>query len=173
MKAIALSEQEYNIYYKRYIDLVASVDLLDALHQTKSEFESLMLRIPEDKVYVAYAVNKWTIAEVLVHIIDTERVFQYRALCFSRFDGTPLPGYEQDDYVNNSRAEARSKNELLDEFIAVRASTIKLFETFNETQLRFIGNANNSPLSAAAAGFIICGHQIHHAQIITEKYSIG
>jgi len=170
MKAIELTKEEYNLHYKEYIDLAGSADLLDTLHQAKGEFESLLRCIPEDRLHITYAVNKWTIAEVLMHIIDTERVFQYRALCFSRFDSTPLPGYEQDNYVSNSSAETRNKKELLEEFLAVRASTIQMFVAFSATQLGFVGSASNSPLSTAAAGFIICGHQKHHTQILQEKY---
>ncbi|SFW22386.1 DinB superfamily protein [Cellulophaga fucicola] len=170
MKATELTPEDYNPYYKGYIDLVEDVSLLIALEKGREQFKKLLAAIPDEKLVFAYAPEKWTIAEALLHIIDTERIFQYRAMRFSRLDATPLPGFEQDDYVPVSGANKRTKQSLLQEFLDVRASTISLFKHLNDDQLRFRGSASNSPMSTAAAGFVLCGHQEHHSKIILERY---
>ena len=170
MKATALTSEDYNSYYKGYIDLVEDVSLLTALENGKEQFRNLLALIPEDKLVFAYAPEKWTIAEALLHIIDTERIFQYRAMRFSRLDATPLPGFEQDDYVPVSGANKRTKQSLLQEFLDVRASTTSLFAYLSDEQLKFRGSASNSPMSTAAAGFVLCGHQEHHSKIIMNRY---
>ncbi|MCL5244399.1 DinB family protein [Cellulophaga sp. 20_2_10] len=170
MKATALTPEDYNSYYKGYIDLVEDVSLLTALENGKEQFRNLLDLIPEDKLVFAYAPEKWTIAEALLHIIDTERIFQYRAMRFSRLDATPLPGFEQDDYVPVSGANKRTKQSLLQEFLDVRASTTSLFAYLSDEQLKFRGSASNSPMSTAAAGFVLCGHQEHHSKIIMNRY---
>ncbi|EWH14621.1 hypothetical protein KLA_02297 [Cellulophaga geojensis KL-A] len=170
MKATELTLQDYNAYYKGYIDLVGDVSLLAALQNGKKKFKDLIAVIPDSKLDFSYATGKWTVAEVLVHIIDTERIFQYRALRFSRLDATPLPGFEQDDYVPTSNANSRNRKSLLQEFLDVRAATISLFASLTQEQLKFIGTASNSPMSTAAAGFVACGHLEHHSKIILERY---
>ena len=172
MKVSQLSEEDYNPYYKTYINALGDVDLKDVLEFGLQEFTKFVQAIPEDKLTFKYAAGKWTIAEVLLHIIDTERVFQYRALCFSRNDKAFFPGFEQDDYVENSNANSRSKEQLLLEFKAVRASTQALFNSFNAMDLQKRGVASNSTMSVAAAGFIIAGHLKHHQRILVERYLV-
>ena len=133
-------------------------------------FHELINSIPEGKFGFAYAEGKWTLAELLMHIIDAERVFQYRALRFARNDKTPLAGFDQDDYIPECNAGGRSKKDLLEEYAAVRESTIKLFQSFDDEMLKRVGNASGSDMSARAMGFIICGHQAHHLKIIKERY---
>lgn len=170
MKASELTPLDYNSYYKGYINLVEDTSLLTALENGRKKFKDLIAVIPDSKLNFAYASGKWTTAEALVHIIDTERIFQYRAMRFSRLDATPLPGFEQDDYVPTSNANNRTRQSLLQEFLDVRASTISLFAYLTEEQLKFVGTASNSPMSTAAAGFVACGHQEHHSKIIIERY---
>ncbi|MDO6491082.1 MULTISPECIES: DinB family protein [unclassified Cellulophaga] len=170
MKASELTPLDYNPYYKSYIDLVEDTSLLTALENGRKKFKDLIAVIPDSKLNYAYASNKWTTAEAIVHIIDTERIFQYRAMRFSRLDATPLPGFEQDDYVPTSNANSRTRQSLLQEFLDVRASTISLFTHLTEKQLKFVGTASDSPMSTAAAGFVACGHQEHHSKIIFERY---
>jgi len=110
------------------------------------------------------------VAEVLIHITDTERVFQYRALRFARKDKTPLPGFDQDAYVPFSMANTRSIDAVINEYKSVRQSTISLYETFDEAVLKQIGIASNADMSVGALGFIICGHQRHHRNILKERY---
>ncbi|MDX1314869.1 MAG: DinB family protein, partial [Eudoraea sp.] len=125
---------------------------------------------PEDKLHYAYGPDKWTVAEVLMHIIDSERVFQYRALRFARNDQTPLPGYEQDDYIPYSGASQMTKESLVQQYQAVRQSTIALFSTLDEEALTRAGEANGVKMSVRAVGFCCCGHQRHHRNILRDRY---
>jgi uncharacterized damage-inducible protein DinB len=117
-----------------------------------------------------YADNKWTIKDMLLHIVDAERVFAYRALRFARADNTNLPGFEHNDYVDRSNANYRSKSSLLNEYNAQRASTIQLFTNFTEEMLLQTGIASGNPMSVRALGFVIAGHEIHHCHIIKKHY---
>ncbi|MGS0528276.1 DinB family protein [Zobellia nedashkovskayae] len=157
-------------FYKAYIDVLGDVELLDILEGQLKNFPNFIENIPESKLNYAYEPEKWTIAQVLLHIIDSERVFQYRSLRFSRGDKTPLPGFEQDLYALNSRAETRSKQSIIEEYQAVRQSTITLYKSFNVETLKNEGVASNLPWNAAILGFVICGHQKHHRNILRERY---
>ncbi len=170
MKAATLLEGDYNPYYKTYIEKVGDVALLDALKKQCDNFPKFMASIPKEKLTYAYAENKWTILEALQHIIDTERIFQYRALRFSRNDKTPLPGFDQDFYVPESMANKKSIALMIAEYKSVREATIHLFTHFDERILKRVGMASDSPMSVGALGFIICGHQRHHRDIIRERY---
>lgn len=118
----------------------------------------------------SYAQGKWTIAEVLIHLMDTERIFQYRALRFARNDKTELQGFDQDSYVPESQAPNRNRNDILEEFIAIRKSSIALFASLNDEMLLRSGLASGAKMSVRALGFVICGHQIHHFNILQERY---
>ncbi|MBG48177.1 MAG: damage-inducible protein DinB [Pseudozobellia sp.] len=157
-------------FYKNYIDLVKDVELMDMLQRQSQNFPEFMATIPESKLDFRYAENKWTVAEVLVHIIDSERIFQYRALRFSRGDQTPLPGFEQDDYVPFSKANNRTLQSLIDEYSVVRNSTLHLFNQFDTNDLERKGIASSLDWSVGALGFVICGHQKHHRNILRERY---
>jgi len=170
MKPSALKEGDYNSYYKTYIDKLGESELVQTLERQLKNFPNFMASIPEEKLKFAYAPEKWTILESLQHIIDTERVFQYRAFRFSRNDQTPLPGFDQDDFVPESYANDKSIEAIIEEYTSVRASTISLFSTLDDALLKRVGTASNSPMSVAAVGFIICGHQRHHRDLIRERY---
>jgi len=170
MKASELKEGDYNPYYKTYIDKLGDSDLLQTLEKQLNNFPNFMASIPEEKLKYAYAEGKWTVLEALQHIIDTERVFQYRALRFSRNDQTPLQGFDQDDFVPESNANKKSIDSMIAEYKTVRASTISLFASCDEATLKRIGTASNSPMSVGAIGLITCGHQRHHRDIIRERY---
>ena len=157
-------------FYKTYIDVLGEVELLDMLERQLQNFPDFIKSISESKLSHAYEVNKWTVAQVLLHIIDSERVFQYRALRFSRGDETALPGFDENIYASNSNAEARSKNSLIEEYIAVRKSTITLYKSFTQETLQKTGVASNLPWNVAVLGFVICGHQKHHRNILRERY---
>ncbi|MHA7831156.1 MAG: DinB family protein [Flagellimonas sp.] len=165
-----LPSSEYNPFYQTYIMALGDVELIEELKRGKSAFLSLFEEIPEEKLNYAYAEGKWSLAEVLIHMIDTERIFQYRALCIARNDKTPLPGFDQDTYVPYSNADNRSKSDLIEEYKAVRDSTISLFDSFDEEAIKRIGVASGSKMSVRALGFIICGHQAHHVRILRERY---
>jgi len=165
-----LKEEEYNPYYGIYIAKAELVNIPEGLQKGREEFIAFVQSIPEEKLTYAYADEKWTIAEVLQHIIDTERIFSYRALCFARNDNTPLAGFDQDEYVPNSNANTYSKEDLIADFEAVRNSSITLFKSFTKEMLQRIGEASNSPMSTRAAGYILAGHQKHHLDVIKERY---
>ncbi|MGB3775195.1 MAG: DinB family protein [Leeuwenhoekiella sp.] len=171
MSRIALKTGEFNSYYGNYINLVnENKALVNALEDGGKTAISFFKKIPENKLKFAYADGKWTILEVILHIIDTERIFNYRALCIGRGDKTAFPGFEQDDYIAPSKANSRSLASLLEEYAAVRASSITLFKNMTDENLMSIGEASGSPLSPRAAGFIIAGHEQHHINIIEERY---
>lgn len=126
--------------------------------------------IPEEKGDFAYAENKWTVKDVLQHIIDAERIFAYRALRFARKDTSPLAGWEEDDYAITANAKQRTLVSLKEELLAVRKTTDFLFESFTEEQLNQRGKANNAEVTVNALGFIIWGHLNHHLGVLKERY---
>lgn len=162
--------QEYNEYYKGYIDKVTTNDIIAALSDGQKEMEHFCQQVPFNKWEYRYAEGKWTVKEVLMHIIDTERIMAYRALRVARNDKTSLAGFNQDDYIPTSNANLRTPDSLLAEYKAVRASTLALFLHFDEEMFSRIGTANGSPISPRALAFIIAGHEIHHWAILREKY---
>jgi len=165
-----LPSSEYNPFYQTYVMALGNVELIEELKNGKHIFLSLFDEIPEEKLNYAYAEGKWSLAEALVHIIDTERIFQYRALCIARNDKTPLPGFDQDNYVPFSNAANRSKVDLIEEYTAVRNATIALFNSFDDEAINRIGLASGSKMSVRALGFIISGHQAHHVRVLKERY---
>ena len=170
MIAEYLKPEEFNSYYAPYINLVESKDIIVSLEKSFEETLSFYSSIPDDKWLYSYAEGKWTINEVVQHLLDTERVFAYRALCFSRKDIIELPGFDQEDYLINSNANSRSKESIIEEYQSVRNATITLFKSFSEEMLIQIGVASNSPLSVRAAGYIIIGHEKHHCNVIKDNY---
>lgn len=170
MIAEYLKPEEFNSYYAPYINLVESKNIIVSLEKSFEETLSFYSSIPEDKWLYSYAEGKWTINEVVQHLLDTERVFAYRALCFSRKDIIELPGFDQDEYLINSNANSRSRESIIEEYQSVRNATITLFKSFSEEMLIQIGVASNSPLSVRAAGYIIIGHEKHHCNVIKDNY---
>lgn len=162
---------EFPPYAIMYIKLLPDDGLL--LKHLKENFDKtkeFILSLPEEKLTYRYAKNKWTIKEILVHIIDDERIYAYRALCFARNDKTELPGFEQDDYALFSNANERSIENILNEYEAVRNATITLFESFDEAALLRKGIANKNKATVRALGYHLAGHELHHINIIKEKY---
>lgn len=157
-------------YFDRYINLVDDIDVLAAmqkygapfLEKEKANFEKL-----GDKVY---APGKWTIKDLLQHIIDAERVFAYRALRFSRNDKTELPGFDEDHYAANVSTKNRTVADLLEEFKTVRQSTIQLYKNLSPAAMHYEGVASGNKMSVLALGFTLCGHPIHHLNVIRERY---
>ncbi|TYP75012.1 DinB family protein [Aquimarina intermedia] len=165
-----LAQNEYNPYYLNYIKKAKHDDIVLGLQHSKEEFASFVTNLPEDKWLFSYADSKWTIAEVMQHLIDTERIFSYRALCFARNDKSALPGFNQDEYVPYANANKTTKKEMLADFLAVRESTISLFKRLTPDMSARIGEASQSPMSARAVGYIVPGHQQHHFEVINERY---
>jgi len=170
MKASDLKPNEYAEYYSQYIKQSGNSNLLDVLKESAQALNNLFETISDEKMNYKYADDKWTIKDILLHIIDAERVFAYRALRFARADKTNLPGFEHNDYVVVANANGRSKASLLNEYNAQRESTIQLFSNFTDDMLLQIGVASGNPMSVRALGFVTAGHETHHCNIIKERY---
>lgn len=170
MNASDININEYASYYANYIDKAGKLNLKDSLIESCKALNELFNDISEEQMNYKYADDKWTIKELLMHIIDTERVFAYRAMRFARKDKTDLPGFEQDDYIIPSKANERSKDSLLNEYNAQRVSTLALFSNFDDEMLMSIGNASGNPMSVRAIGFLTSGHETHHCDILRERY---
>ncbi len=162
---------DYAPYYEIYIRLVEA-DVVTTLEEQIISTIELFNSIPEDKGSYAYEEGKWTIKEVLGHMIDTERIMAYRALAFARGEKQPIPGFEQDDYVNNANFNQRTLKDLINEFKAVRESNIILFRSFTEEMLNRKGTASGNEITVLALLFIIAGHEKHHINILREKYGV-
>ncbi|MEO9514000.1 MAG: DinB family protein [Flavobacteriaceae bacterium] len=170
MLSSELPISEYNPFYHTYILALEDVSLMSALENGKKAFLILVNGLDTEGLNYAYEEGKWTLAEVLMHIIDTERVFQYRALRFARNDRTPLPGFDQNIFVQGIDLSEKPIKEIVQEYTTVRDATLQLFKSFDKEVLQKIGIASGSEMSVRAMGFIICGHQAHHLGIIRERY---
>ncbi len=157
-------------FYTGYISLVKEDHPLTALHNNTRRFRKLLKRIPRKKISFSYAEGKWTIKEMLQHIIDAERVFVYRALTFARKDSTALPGFDENEWAITSKAVKRKWNDLVDEFDFLRAATEYMYASLDEEQLANTGVANGKPINALALGYIAAGHVEHHMNILVERY---
>ncbi|WP_276360317.1 DinB family protein [Daejeonella sp. H1SJ63] len=160
---------EYPLFYKGYIDTVKD-DVLTELEQQAESFPLFLKGIPEVKASFAYAEGKWTIKELVGHVIDTERIMAYRLLRISRNDTTPLAGFEENHYVANAHFSDRSLISMADEFATVRKANMFLIKSLNEEELGRVGIANEKPISSGALLFIMAGHLNHHRRILQERY---
>lgn len=170
MKTSQLVENEYPVYCETYFKAAGEVVLIEELEICLHDFIRFVQNLPMDKFDYRYAEGKWTIKEIIQHIIDTERILAYRALRISRNDSTPLPGFDENTYAVNTPANTRSLQDLLTELSAVRHSNLLLFKSFSEEQLLSKGIASDQPISVRAIGFMIIGHQKHHQNVFLEKY---
>lgn len=159
-------------FYKNYVKQVDQTDMLTAMRISGYRTLELVHSIPEAKQDFRYAEGKWSIREVLCHMLDAERIFAYRALRFARNDKTNLPGWEENDYAPQANAHGRSLKKIADEMQHLRISTIDLFEGFTEEMLHRKGKANNNDMTVIALGFIIPGHETHHRTILKERYLV-
>ena len=164
------NENEYPVYYSNYINLVEDDNIISVLENQIDFVKEFFINISEEKSNFRYAEGKWTIKEVFGHVIDTERIFAYRALRISRNDKTPLPGYDQDLFVKNSNFKNVSLQNLVDEFISVRKSNLMMFKNFSSEMWLNIGTANEKLISVRAIAFILAGHLLHHLKVIEQKY---
>ncbi len=170
MKPSDLSTEECAKYFFNYIDKVPEKGIMEALHDGNKYVIDLFESLPSDKHEYRYAEGKWTPKEMLIHIIDTERIFAYRALRIARGDKTPMAGFEQDDYIPFANANARSMSNLIEDFKASRASSIAMFNSFDDEMLKRTGTSSGGAMSARAAGYIIAGHELHHGAVLKERY---
>jgi len=165
------NNDEYPSYAGMYINLLPDDGkVLDHLEKNRESLKQLVKSIPKEKLLYRYAEGKWTIKEVLVHIIDDERIYAYRALRFARNDSTELPGFEQDDYTRYSGANERSVESIMEEYEAVRSSTIALFNGFPDAAFMRSGVANGHIVSVRALIYHLAGHELHHINILKERY---
>lgn len=157
-------------FYHGYINHAKGNSIAEVMTNHAAELKRFYNSLPEEKEDYAYAEGKWTIKEVLQHVIDAERVFSYRALRFARKDATPLASFDENHYTQHSNAKNRTLQSLKDELNALRSATDIMLSTFNEEQLASKGTASNSPITVNALAFIIYGHLLHHKKIIEERY---
>ncbi|WP_396183404.1 DinB family protein [Flavobacterium sp.] len=170
MKSSSLQSTEYATFYKPYIEALGEVELINELELSFTPFIDFLKTIPTDKQEYRYVEGKWTIKDIVQHLIDAERIFAYRALRIARKDQTPLPGFEENEYVETAFANSRTMEDLIEEFATVRQATLSLFKTFSDEQLTQMGTASEKPVSVRAIGCIILGHQKHHVNVILERY---
>lgn len=159
-------------YQEKYIELTTEGNIPDMLTEQLPATIELLSRVDEEKGSYRYAEGKWSIKEVIQHLIDTERIMTYRALRFARKDQTPLPGFEENDYAPASLADSRSIMELLEEFAAVRQSSVLLFRSFTDEMIWRTGPGNGRVITVNALGFIVAGHELHHRKLFYERYGL-
>ncbi|MDB5279362.1 MAG: DinB family protein [Ferruginibacter sp.] len=164
------SPENYPPYFQKYIDQVPDESLLQGFANQGPVIVTLLSRITEEKSMHAYAPGKWTLKDLLQHIIDTERIFCFRALCFARREASNIAGFDENAYAASVVANDRTWLSLTEEFLAVRKATELLYKSFTEETLTRIGSANGIPTSVASMGYITLGHVYHHKKIIEERY---
>lgn len=164
------ADNEFPHFYKNYVDLVPSENIIRELSKQVMDIQAVISEIPEEKENYAYAEGKWTIKEIIGHIIDTERVLGYRAMRFARRDKTPLPGYDENKFVANATFRKQTLYSLGHEFAIVREANLALFKVWDEETMDQMGVANNLDVSVRAMLFMIAGHATHHMKVIRTKY---
>lgn len=164
---------EYAEYYGLYINKVPEGDLLQIMEQTNKQTLALLNTLTEQQALHKYEFGKWSVKEIIQHLIDAERVFQYRAMRIARGDTTDLPGYDHNNYVHESKADYRKLQDLINEFSIVRKSTQSLFATMSNDRLIRSGTANNNKQTVRSLAYIVVGHEIHHMSVIKERYLNG
>jgi hypothetical protein len=163
-------ETEYAPYYQSYVNQVNENDIIAVLRSELDDLDVLLDRVPADKEAYAYEEGKWTIRQVIGHLIDGERVFGYRAFCIARGEKQNLPGFEQDDYLQTAPYNNINLEDLLSEMRLVRLSNIAMFRTLDEDAWQRVGIANNNEVTVRAIAFIMAGHVRHHMNILRERY---
>jgi hypothetical protein len=161
---------EHSPYYGKYIALVPDGELASILRAQIGRTLDLLASVPADRADYAYAPGKWTVKEVVGHLSDVERVMGYRALTFARRDTTPLPGFDENAWVPAGNFGSRTLPDLAEEFRAVRAATVQLVSHLEPDAFTRRGAANNNPVSVRALMYIIAGHELHHAELLRERY---
>ena len=157
-------------FFDRYIHQVEDQDLFEAFQKSQQVLDTINIGNLQVMGHKVCAPGKWTVHDILQHIIDNERIQSYRALRFARKDSTELPGYEENDFAANAMASYRNIENILDELKTLRTSTIQLFRSFSPSAMQSAGICFNTKISVLALGFMIIGHQVHHLKVIREKY---
>jgi uncharacterized damage-inducible protein DinB len=164
---------EYPPYMETYMMHVKGDHIYEELFQSYIDTMELVTSLDPETLHYRYAPGKWTILDIMQHILDTERIFCYRALRFARKDATELPGYEENDYAVSAKATRRDINDMVREFSLVRSTTIELFKSFDEEMMEQKGVANGKGITVKSLLFIILGHELHHRKVIQERYMNG
>jgi hypothetical protein len=164
------SSSEYAHFYAGYVGLAPKKNVIELLSEQMHEMFTLINSVPGDKAFFAYEEGKWTLKEVVGHMIETERMFSFRAMAISRGDTKPLPGMDQDEYMEGNNYNDRTLAELGNEYLAVRVSTLHLLKTMTKPMIARQGNASGSDVTVRALAFIIAGHERHHMDVIKERY---
>jgi uncharacterized damage-inducible protein DinB len=157
-------------FYHHYVMQVHDQDMLQAMADSGKKMIALLKSIPEDKGEYRYAPGKWSIKELVCHMLDAERIFAYRALRFARNDKTELPGFEENDYAPEANAHSRTLAQLITEAENLRKTTLDLFVSFTPAMLQRTGKANKNEVSVVNLGYIVSGHETHHGNILKERY---
>jgi len=165
--------EEHSPYYGPYIGRVPETDVLEVLSRQPDEMKKVLGGLPAERATYRYEPGKWSVAEVIGHLSDAERIFAYRALRIARGDTTPLAGFDENAYVPESHCDRRGLPQVLDDFIAVRRATISLLTGLDASDLARVGNANGTPMSTRALAFILAGHVRHHMGTLRERYGVG
>jgi len=166
-------EDEYAPFYARYVALVPEADILAVLEQQIEEIRRLAASVPPERETWRYAEGKWSVREVLGHLVDGERVFGYRAFCFSRGETAPLPSFDENQYVAATRHGAIPLRDLVDELALVRRSNLVVLRRLEPSQWTRVGTASGHPVSVRALAWVMAGHPRHHVNILRERYGIG
>ena len=161
---------EYAPYYEKYTSLVPEGDVVETLRRQAAETLALLRSVDEEQAGSRYEPGKWSVKEVVGHVIDTERIFAYRALRFARGDRTELPGFEQDGYIENAEFDRRTLRDLAEEFEHVRGATLKLFGSLSPEAWLRRGTASGNQVSVRALAYIAAGHEAHHVNILRTRY---
>lgn len=164
------NSSEYAAYYERYVSLVPNGPILEILEKQNTQFCEFMAQVNEEKADFRYEKGKWSVKEVISHIIDVETTFFYRAFAISRNEQTNLPGFDHDAYVNKTDLSHISLSELIEQFFTIRKAALTLFSGFTQSMWAYEGQANTSPVSTRAVAWIMAGHVIHHMKIIHKHY---
>ena len=164
---------DYAELFQSYINLVPDGDALEQLPLQATRMQALLTTAGEAKGEFAYADAKWTTKQVLLHLSDSERVFCYRAMCVARGDTTDLPSLDEKSYAMNDGSANRTLRDIVEEYATVRAATVTLFRGFNDDAWQRRGTANGQPLTVSAAPWIILGHDLHHWNVLQERYGLS
>lgn len=170
MKVARPEPGEYAPFYEKYISRVAGNDVASALEAQRVHTMQLLAGRSEREGNFRYAADKWSVKDVVGHMVDSERIFAYRALRIARGDRTPIEGFEQDDYVRDGGFNERTLLSLADEFASVRSATLVLFRSFSQEAWLRRGTANKNEVSVRALAYITAGHELHHRQVLEERY---
>ncbi|MEI4770411.1 DinB family protein [Psychrobacillus sp. FJAT-51614] len=165
-----LEKNDYAPYYAPYVDLVPEGDFIEILSQQMEEIRNFFYEISDQQALFKYAPEKWSIKEVIGHMADTERVMAYRLLAFARGDSNSLPGFDETEYMQHAFFDKQSIDDLIESLLVVRRSTIQLVKSLSNEDLQRRGIANNHEITVRALIVIIAGHELHHRNIIKERY---